>query len=173
VSDRIVRSLPVVVVCAGAWLLLHGEITVANVLWGVVLGAGLAVVFPIDPSARRHRLHPWALIKLIAFVLTALVVSSMEVIKLIVRPTPKALRAGVVRIPLEHNSPLTTTIVANSITMTPGTMTLTAGVEPPELHVHAIGLADVDEFRDSVRALERRVVAALEPAPPAPREGAR
>jgi multicomponent Na+:H+ antiporter subunit E len=76
----------------------------------------------------------------------------------------------VVRIALEHDSPLTTTIVANSITMTPGTMTLTATVDPAELHVHAIGLDDVDEFRDSVRSLERRVVAALEPAPIAPRD---
>lgn len=172
-SDRITRSVPVVVVCAGAWLLLHGEVTVANVLWGVVIGVGLAVVFPIDASARRHRLHPWALVKLIVFVLNELVVSSLEVIRLIIRPTPTTLRAGVVRIPLEHDSPLTTTIVANSITMTPGTMTLTARVEPTELHVHAIGLADVDEFRDSVRALERRVVAALEPLPPTPPKDAR
>jgi multicomponent Na+:H+ antiporter subunit E len=170
VTDRIVRSLPVVSVCAGAWLLLHGEVTVANVLWGVVLGVGLALVFPIDTSARRHRLHPWALVKLLVFVLKELVVSSWMVIKLIIRPTPTALRAGVVRIALEHDSPLTTTIVANSITMTPGTMTLTATVDPAELHVHAIGLDDVDEFRDSVRSLERRVVAALEPAPIAPRD---
>ena len=112
-SDRIVRSLSVVSVCAGAWLLLHGEVTVANVLWGVVLGVGLAVVFPIDTSARRHRLHPWALVKLLVFVLKELVVSSWMVIKLIIRPTPAALRAGVVRIALEHDSPLTTTIVAN------------------------------------------------------------
>jgi multicomponent Na+:H+ antiporter subunit E len=168
VNERVVRSLPVVIVCSGVWLLLHGEVTIANVLWGVVIGVGLAVVFPIDTSARRHRLHPWALVKLIAFVLKELVVSSWKLIKLIIRPTPKALRAGVVRIPLQHDSPLTTTIVANSITMTPGTMTLTAGVEPAELHVHAIGLADVDEFRESVRALERRVAAALEPLPATP-----
>jgi multicomponent Na+:H+ antiporter subunit E len=172
VNGRIARSLPVVIVCAGAWLLLHGEVTSANVLWGLVIGAALAVVFPIDGSALRHRLHPMALVKLIAFVLRELVVSSWMVIKVIIRPTPKALRAGVVRIRLEHDSPLTTTIVANSITMTPGTMTLTARVEPAELHVHVLGLADVDEFRESVRALERRVVAALEPAPTAPPEDA-
>ena len=162
-TDRIVRSLPVVVVCAATWLLLHGEVTFANVLWGIVLGTLLAVAFPVDTSARRHRLHPLGLLRWIGFVLWSLVKSSWAVIKVIIRPTPENLRAGIVRIRLESESPVTTTLVANAITLTPGTMTLTALVDPAELHVHGIGLADVDQFRADVHDLERRTLAALEP----------
>lgn len=157
------RAAPVVVVCAAVWLLLHGEVTFANVFWGVVIGVALVVVFPVDSAALRHRLHPWGLVKLVAFVLVSLVRSSWAVIRIIVRPTPPNLRAGVVRVPLEAESPLTATLVANSISLTPGTLTLTARVHPAELHVHAIGLDDPDEFRRTVHELERRVVAALEP----------
>lgn len=164
-SARALRSLPVVLVCGAAWLLLHGDWSFANVVWGLVLGALLAALFPIDPTAIRHRLHPWAFVKFVVFILWSLVVSSWVVIKIVLRPTPTNLAAGIVRIRLEHESPLTTTLVANSITLTPGTLTLTARVEPAELHVHGIGLDpdDLDGFRASVLDLERRVVAALEP----------
>jgi multisubunit Na+/H+ antiporter MnhE subunit len=47
--------------------------------------------------------------------------------------------------------------------LTPGTMTLTARLDPAELHVHAIGLGDVNEFRLSVHDLERRTTAAFTP----------
>ena len=42
-------------------------------------------------------------------------------------------------------------------------MTLTATVDPAELHVHGIGLGDLEEFRAAVHDLERRTLAAFEP----------
>lgn len=165
--ERVARSGLIVVVCAGAWLLMHGDWSFANLLWGVVLGVGLAVVFPTHQSSTvRHRLHPWALIKLVGFVLWSLVLSSWAVVRTILRPTPENLAAGIVRIRLAEESPLTATLVANAITLTPGTMTLTARLDPAELHVHGIGLADLDQFRATVADLERRTVAALEPLHP-------
>jgi multicomponent Na+:H+ antiporter subunit E len=162
-SHRIARAVPVVVLSAVVWLLLNGTWSVANVFWGIVIGVALVVAFPVDPTALRHRIHPWGLLKLHVFVLWSLVLSSWAVIKIILRPTPEALRAGIVRIRLTTDSSLTTTIVANSITLTPGTMTLTARLHPAELHVHGIGLGDLDEFRESVYDLERRTLDALEP----------
>jgi multicomponent Na+:H+ antiporter subunit E len=179
VTDRVVRSLPIVAASAAVWLLLHGDWSFANVLWGVVIGVVLVLLFPVDRTALRHRLHPWGLLKFLVFVLWSLVKSSWAVIKIILRPTPAALASGIVRIRLTTESPLTTTLVANAITLTPGTMTLTARCDPAELHVHGIGLdtsaEGLDDFRESVLDLERRTVAAFEPqfpAEPADREGA-
>lgn len=89
--------------------------------------------------------------------------SSWAVIKVILRPTPAALRSAVIRVRLEHESTLTTTIVANAITLTPGTMTLTARLDPAEVNVHVLSFDDADEFRASVLDLEQRTIAALEP----------
>ena len=108
-------------------------------------------------------MHPWAFVKFIVFVLYSLVMSSWAVIKVILRPTPTALRSAVVRVRLEHESALTTTIVANAITLTPGTMTLTARLDPAEVNVHVLSFDDADDFRESVLDLERRTVAAFEP----------
>ncbi len=161
--NRLARTVPLVAVLLGTWLLLQGELSVGNVAGGAVLAVVLVEIFPVHPPEVRHRLHPWGLAKLVVFVLYSLVMSSWEVIKVIVRPTPVNLRAGVVRVRLSAESPLTTTIVANAVTLTPGTMTLTARIDPAELHIHVLGLADPEEFRESVHDLERRTVAALEP----------
>ena len=160
---RLVHGLPLFVVLVGVWLLLQGQLTVANVVGGVVLGLFLTVLFPVSEHVVHHRLHPWAFVKFTVFVLYSLVMSSWEVIKVIVHPTPASLRSGIVRVPLEVESPLTTTIVANAVTLTPGTMTLTAKVHPAELHIHVLGLGEPEEFRESVYDLERRTVAALTP----------
>ena len=135
----------------------------ANVAGGVGLAVVLLVLFPVSTTVLRHRVHPWALAKFVVFVLYSLVMSSWAVIKVIVRPTPTSLRAAVVRVRLEHESALTTTIVANAITLTPGTMTLTARLDPAEVNVHVLSFDDADEFRESVLDLERRTVAAFEP----------
>jgi multicomponent Na+:H+ antiporter subunit E len=162
---RLARAAPLLVVLVGVWLLLQGTLTIANVLGGLILGGFLAWVFPVSDPRVHHRLHPWAFLRFIGFVLASLVLSSWEVIKIIVRPTPTSLRSGIVRVRLEHESPITTTIVANAVTLTPGTMTLTARLDPAELHIHALGLGDPEEFRASVHDLERRTVAALTPEP--------
>ena len=162
-TARLIRSVPLGVILVGTWLLLQGEWSVANLAGGIGLAVLLLAMFPVSTTVLRHAVHPWALLRFVGFVLYSLVMSSWAVIKVIVRPTDENLRAGIVRVPLEHESSLTTTIVANAITVTPGTMTITARLHPAEVHVHVLGLGDLDEFRESVFDLERRTVAALTP----------
>jgi multicomponent Na+:H+ antiporter subunit E len=168
---RIGYAAPLFVVLVVIWILLQGGLTFANVIGGAALAVALVVIFPVSAGVVHHRMHPWALCKFLVFVLYSLVMSSWEVIKVIVHPTPTSLRSGIVRIQLGHESPLTTTIVANAVTLTPGTMTLTARVDPTELHIHVLGLADIEEFRESVYDLERRTVAALTPEFPDAADG--
>ena len=122
------------------------------------------MLFPVRVGGvRHHRLHPWAFVKFVVFVLYSLVMSSWAVIK--VDPAPDADRAarrdrpG----PPRAESPLTATIVANAITLTPGHDDPDRTARSGRAHVHVLGLGDTDEFRDSVEDLERRVVAALTP----------
>ena len=163
-SARVLASAPLFVVLVVTWLLLQGQATFGNVVGGAALALGIVMLFPVRVGgAVTHRLHPWAFVRFVIFVLYSLVLSSWAVITTILRPTPTALRAGIVKVRLDAESPLTATLVANAITLTPGTMTLTARLDPAELTVHVLGLGDTDEFRASVEDLERRVVAALTP----------
>ena len=153
------------------WLALWGEVSVINVASGVLVVAILAVLF--RPEPRGHTLHPLALVRLLAVFVWRLVSSSATVVLAVLAPTPARLRSGVVGVTLSHPSTLVATIVADAISLTPGTLTLEARyaddeslpAEPPVLYIHVLGLSDPAAIRDDVRRLERLVVSAITPMP--------
>jgi multicomponent Na+:H+ antiporter subunit E len=170
------RLLPTAFVLI-VWLALWGEVSVVNVASGMLVVAILALVF--RPTPREHTLHPLALVRLLAVFVWRLLSSSATVVLTVLAPTPARLRSGVVGVALSHPSRLVATIVADAISLTPGTLTLEAryaGDEdgggdategtPPVLYIHVLGLADADAIRDDVRRLERLVVAAVTPNEP-------
>lgn len=149
------------------WVLLQGEVTVGNVLGGAVVATLVLAAVPVLPPDRAHRVHPVALARFVAAVLASLVTSSIGVVATALAPSPRRLRSGIVRCRLPGASPLVTTMVADAITLTPGTLTLAAEVDDggAVLHVHVLGLDDVDAFRAGVAVLHRRATAAVTPLP--------
>ena len=68
--------------------------------------------------------------------------------------------------PLTQRSPLVTTIVSNFITLTPGTLTLDAVLEPdaaPTLYLHVLGFVDAETVRAEVAQIEQWAIAAVTP----------
>ncbi len=153
-----------VAVLTTIWVLLNGDLTPANVVGGLLVSGGVLVLVPMASSPRAHTVHPVAAVRFALFVLRSLVTSSWAVIVTSLRPTEARLRAGIVRIELPGATPLVTTLVANAITLTPGTLTVTAETEGvPVLHVHALGLGDIDDFRAGILDLQHRASAAFTP----------
>lgn len=154
----IVRGVVLMVV----WIALWGELSVANVASGLLALALLAVV---TPGARRagHRVHPLGLLRFAGRLLVDLVTSTWAIVLAVVRPTPDRVAAEVMTVPLRTRSTLVATIVANSISLTPGTLTVACDESDFVLHVHVLGRRDRDDFVASVAALEDRVVAAFTP----------
>ena len=147
----------------GVWILLWGEPSVANLASGLLT---VAVVVAVDARLRRprtHRIHPLAVVVLVADLLARLVVSSLQVARAVLWPTPARLRAGVVSVPLRTDSPLVATVLADLISLTPGTVTLDVREAPPRLLVHVLGLGDADAVVADMVALEDRVLRAVDP----------
>ena len=91
-----------------------------------------------------------------------LVSSSLRVAWLIVKPSgPAEMEPGIVATPIRGLSDQLTTMVANSITLTPGTLTVEVSREPSVIYVHAIEAQSPDEIRAQVLDLERRLVVAF------------
>lgn len=156
------RLLPPALVFV-VWIALWGELTWANT------ASGLVVVFLIGylirPAPRAHEVHPIALVYLVAVFVVRLVTSSAAVVLTVLAPTPPRLRSGVVAIRLSQDSALVATIVADAISLTPGTLTLDARPEDSVivLYIHVLGLDDPDDIRTDVAGLERLVLSAVTP----------
>lgn len=154
---------PTFLVLTVVWVGLTGDPTIANFVAGALAAALIVILFPLEPPPFMHRLHPLALLQLVGFVAVNLLVSSVQVVRAVLLPTPARLRAGVVRVDLEETSPLVATLVSNAISLTPGTLALVARNQPTVIYVHVLGLEDLDEFRSSILDLQRRVTAAFTP----------
>ena len=152
------------------WLALWGEVSWANLASGLVVVALIGVI--IRPVPRAHRVNLVALVRLVLVFFWRLITSSAIVVRTVLVPTPQRLRSGVVAIPLTHDSKLVATIVADAISLTPGTLTLEARGTPPVLYVHVLGLDDPEDVREDVRGLEALVLRAVTPNDePAPAPG--
>lgn len=149
------------------WIALWGELSVANVASGVIVIAIISALFP----GRRatHRVRPLGVLRFGLRLMADLVVSSWNIVLAVVRPDADRVHAEVLAVELTTRSHLVAAIVANSITLTPGTMTVdisdggTSGTDPLVLKVHVLGRVDPDAFADEIMSLEQRVLAAVSP----------
>ena len=150
------RSLALLVL----WIALWGELSVANVLTGIAVVALVSWMFA-ERTHATYQVRPLNAIRLVSFVAWGLVTSSARVVWAVLFPTPERTITSVQRVRLERGSVFIGAIVANAITLTPGTMTLELDAETLELQVHVLGTVEPEQFRADVLDLERRVAAAV------------
>lgn len=156
------------------WVLLWGSPTVANIAAGLVVGVLVTTVFPLRHEQGRA-VNPIAVISFGWWFVRALVVANVTVAAQVLRPRLD-LEQGIVAVPLRTRSRLVATFVANTITLTPGTLTVDirpmefgcdeedAGLQsatPPVLYVHCLVTGDPAVVRAEGLALEERVVRAF------------
>ncbi|MGH2689744.1 MAG: Na+/H+ antiporter subunit E [Actinomycetota bacterium] len=135
------------------WLFLWEGASLANVLSGIAAAVGVLLAFPPAPGGGQGRLRPLAALRFIAYFAWKLVEASAVVAWEIVTPTNR-IREGIVAVPMRHVSDLLTTLVANSISLTPGTLTVEVDREPRVLYVHVLHLHNVEDVRRDVGRLE-------------------
>lgn len=138
------------------WLLLWGDLSVANVLSGVVVACGVAWLLPMPPLRPPLRLRIWALPQFVAVVGWDLVTSSVLV-------AYEALRVGreplntVIAVPLRARSDLTLTITALIVSIVPGTVVVEVRHATGTLFLHVLGVRDLEKARRSVWRAEKLV----------------
>lgn len=152
--------IPRSVALLALWIALWGELSAANVASGVVAVAVVTWMFA-ERTASTYQVRPLNALRLVGFVGYSLVTSSARVVWAVLFPTPARTITSIQRVKLERGSVFVGAIVANAITLTPGTMTLELDTESLELSVHVLGEVDPDSFRHQVLDLERRVANAV------------
>jgi multicomponent Na+:H+ antiporter subunit E len=148
------------------WVALWGDVSWGAFLGGalVALALQLVVRFTVeDPLIRRVR--PLALLRFVATFSAELLVASVEVARLVLTPRRRVAEA-IVAVPLRTRSERLTVLLANCVTLTPGTITIDCIGMPAVLYIHVLNLEDVEEVRRSVHRLEALAARAVgEPVP--------
>lgn len=146
------------------WLMLWREVSVANVLSGGVVAVAVSLGLRLDwvgPKRSTHRIRPVALARFLVYfawkLLEANVVLAQEVV------TPRNhIQTGIIAVRLSGCSDLVATVVANAVSLTPGTLTIEVSDSAPRtLYIHVLHLNDIEDARRDVHQLAHRAAAAL------------
>jgi multicomponent Na+:H+ antiporter subunit E len=105
-------------------------------------------------------------VSFLTFFLGELVLSTVRVAWEVITPDRKR-RPGIIVLPLDARTETEIAVLANLITLTPGTLSLDVSSDRRELYVHALFVDDPDQLRAELKQqFERRVLALLREAAP-------
>ncbi|MDV7271990.1 Na+/H+ antiporter subunit E [Thioclava sp. A2] len=140
------------------WLLLANAYTLNSLVFGLLMGLVIPwITAPYWPDRPIIRNVP-KILEYIAIVFYDIVMSNIAVAKIVLFLPNSKLQPAWVSVPLDLHEPEAITVLAGTITMTPGTLTAEVAADGHSLLVHCLHAPDPDGVRDDIKArYERRL----------------
>lgn len=140
-----------------AWSAVTGVFTLPNLVLGFLIGwASLHLIR--NPAGRAgYMRRSWYAARLAWLFIIELVKSSWAVARMAVRPD-MGLSPGIIAYPLQVQSDVEITLLANLITLTPGTLSVDVSEDRRILYIHSVDCTDPEQMRkDIADGFERKV----------------
>jgi multicomponent K+:H+ antiporter subunit E len=140
------------------WLALVNTVSLGNLLLGGFLGLVIPMLTaPYWPNRPRVA-KPLKAVEYFLLVMWDIVVANVQVAMIILFKPERDIRSAWIVIPLELTSPEAITVLAGTITMTPGTVSAMLSADGRSLLVHALHTDDAAAMRDDIKTrYERRL----------------
>ncbi|MEX0859358.1 MAG: Na+/H+ antiporter subunit E [Cucumibacter sp.] len=146
------------------WTAITGSFTFSNLVLGAGIGALALWVVRERLTTSLFLTRVYRALSLFGFLLVELVISGVRVALLVVSPRlDKQLNPGIIAFPLKVKSDVEITLLANMITLTPGTLSVDVSEDRKTLFVHAIAVPSKQALIRSIAdGFERRIIEAFE-----------
>ena len=133
------------------WFCLVNKVTLGHLL----LGGFLAIVFPIITApywpGRPKVGRPLKLFAYVLLVLWDIVLANIDVAKVVLFKKTEDIHSHWIVVPLKLTSPEAITLLAGTITMTPGTISTMLSADASSILVHCLHTDDPDGVRDEIQ----------------------
>ena len=140
------------------WALLTGSVSIGNLSVGFALGYfALTLLHPATGEKASYFQKTMQFVRFALFFTKELIVATYRVAKAL-----PLMRPGVIGIPLDAETDLEITMLANLITLTPGTLSLDVSPDRKTLYIHAMYVVSADDLRQEIKeGMERRLLELL------------
>ena len=138
-----------------------GQLNVSGFLAGFAIGyLALWITRPLyEPTLYFAKVSN--ILRLLGYFIWQLIVSNLRVLWDVITPTHIS-KPGIIGVPLDAKSDFEIMLVANLISLTPGTLTLDISADRKILYVHVMFLDDVEAMRLQIKkGIEQRVLEAV------------
>jgi len=146
-------------ILAIVWLLLQNKITAGMAVFGLILGIlipwGTSIWWPDRPKGfRMGKMTAYSFL-----VIWDIIVANIQVAWIVLSVPNSKLKPAWIVVPLELKEPEAITMLAGTITLTPGTVSADLSDEGHSLLVHVLHTDDADAVRDEIKdRYERRLL---------------
>ena len=134
------------------WILLVNHVHLGSLVMAVILATLIphltARWWPDRPRVR----HPLALVAYAALVLWDVIVANFQVARIILFVPGDRIRSAWITVPLDLTSPEAISLLAGTITMTPGTLTADFSADGRALLIHSLHAPDPDAIRSEIKS---------------------
>ena len=143
---------------AVVWVMLVNTLTLNAVVFGLIVGIAIpaltAAYWPDRPRLRK----PFRIAEYILVVMWDIVMANIAVAKIILFKRNEDLRSCWVTVPLDLRTAEAITVLAGTITMTPGTVSSDIAADGRSILVHGLDTDNPDAVRDEIKSrYERRL----------------
>jgi len=134
------------------WMLLVNQLKLGSLVLAVILGTIIPLMtapyWPDRPILR----NPLAIIGYVLIVMYDIIKSNVIVAAIVLFKPNSQLKSAWITVPLDLRSPEAITVLAGTITMTPGTVTADMSGDGRALLIHCLHAPNPDEVRDEIKS---------------------
>jgi multicomponent Na+:H+ antiporter subunit E len=135
-----------------AWIWMFLKVSYDSITFFVGYFFGMIIIFSFRRffQSRFYIYRVLAVIRLFLIFIRELILSNISVLKVILKPKLD-IRPGIFALSTELQKDWEITILANLITLTPGTLVIDVSNDNKVLYIHAMDIADAEEAINSIK----------------------
>lgn len=149
--SRLIPHPALSVFLALVWVLLNNSVSRGTLVLAVLLGLAIPLLTARYWPDKPRLASPWRLLSYIALVVHDVIVANFQVARIILFMPPDQIRSAFITVPVDLPSPEALTLLAGTITLTPGTVTADVSADGKALLIHALHAPDPDAVRDDIK----------------------
>lgn len=146
------------ILLAAVWVFLTGELNFQNFVEGFVIGFAIIFVTKNVTATSSYVRKIPKIIEFVFYFIYELIVANIKVTVDILTPKHR-MTPAIIAVPLTVDKNFEITLLANLITLTPGTLSLDLSSDKKILYVHSMYVDDPEKFRDSIKnGFEKKIM---------------
>ncbi|KZK81653.1 Na(+)/H(+) antiporter subunit E [Pseudovibrio sp. W64] len=146
---------------AAAWGAVTGSFTPLNLIFGFILSSIALFLIREQIAFRDYFQRGGKILILAGSFFKELVLSSWRVLMIVIKPKIN-LHPGIIAVPLSVSEDFEITLLANMVTLTPGTLSVDVSEDRKVLFVHCLNVPDPEETIDGIKnGFERQILEAF------------
>lgn len=149
------------VMLALAWAAVSGSFSQLNLLFGFVLGIFALSLIREQVGTTGYLERVRRILSLLLLFLYELMLSALRVAVLVLKPKMDV-KPGIIAYPLKVDRDMEITLLANMITLTPGTLSVDVSHDRRFLYVHALDCSNPEAIKEDIaNGFERKILEAF------------